>query len=306
MSQIVSKSGSMGSSKQERLIAISRMFSSSVVQELARKGRSPLFSNLFRIAHLSDSPAHISRVADAYEVAFKYLKQEGARDEYVYKTALIHKILVGRHSLQTASLLREFRVGECKADLAILNGTSTVYEVKSERDTLIRLERQVRAYRNVFARVYVITAQCHEDEVLNSIPEDVGVLRLSSRFQISVVREAVHAPERTSPACIFDSIRTEEARMILLSSGIEVPEVPNTERSAMLREYFVKLEPRTAHGRMVDVLKKTRSQARLAHLLMQLPRSLQTAAISVPLRKLDHSRLVAAVNTAIEDAMAWG
>jgi hypothetical protein len=296
----------MGSSKQERLIAISRMFSSSVLQELARKGRSPLFSNLFRLAHLSDSLARSSRVADAYDFAFKCLKQEGARDEYVYKSALFHKILVGRHSLQTASLLNEFRVGDCKADLAILNGTSTVYEVKSERDTLTRLGRQTRAYLSVFARVYVITAQSHINAVLNSTPEDVGVLYLNHRFQISVVREAVHAPERTSADAIFDSIRTEEARLILLSAGIAVPEVPNTERSAMLREHFVKLESHVAHEGMVAVLKKTRNSVRLADLILQLPPSLQTAAISVPLRKIDHSRLVAAVNTSLDDAMAWG
>ncbi len=296
----------MGSSKQERLIAISRIFSSSVLHELARKGRSPLFSHLFRIANLSDSLSCSSRVADAYDFAFNCLKREGARDEYVYKSALVHKILVGRHSLRTASLLSEFRVGECKADLAILNGTSTVYEVKSERDTLTRLERQTRAYRSVFARVYVITAQSHVNAVLNSVAEDVGVLRLNRRFQISVIREAVHAPERTSPAAIFDSIRTEEARMILLSAGVAVPEVPNTERSTMLREHFVKLESHIAHEGMVAVLKKTRSSVRLADLFLQLPRSLQTAAISIPLRKLDHSRLVAAVNTSLEDAMAWG
>jgi hypothetical protein len=296
----------MGSSKQERLIAISRMFSSSVLQELARKGRSPSFLNLFRIAGLSDSLSRSSRVADAYDFAFKCLKQEGVRDEYVYKSALFHKILVGRHSLQTASLLNEFRVGECKADLAILNGTSTVYEVKSERDTLMRLGRQTRAYLSVFARVYVITAQSHVNAVLSSIPRDVGVLCLNHRFQISLVREAVDAPERTSPTSIFDSIRTEEARMILLSAGIAVPDVPNTQRSAMLREYFLALSPRIAHEGMVAVLKKTRSQSRLADLLLQLPRSLQSAAISVPLRKLDHSRLVAAVNTSLEDAMAWG
>src|ERR1700689_2129367 len=104
-------------------------------------------------------------------------------------------------------MLNEFRVGECKADLAILNGTATVYEVKSERDSLSRLERQVAAYAKVFARVYVIAAKDHISGVIASVPRDVGVLQLTSRKQISTLREAADQPEHTSPAAIFDSIR---------------------------------------------------------------------------------------------------
>jgi hypothetical protein len=53
------------------------------------------------------------------------------------------------------------------------------------------------------------------------------------------------------------------------------------------------------------VLRKTRNLLPLSDLVAQLPPSLQTAALSVPLRKLDHARLVAAVNTRMNDAMAW-
>jgi len=119
------------------------------------------------------------------------------------------------------------------------------------------------------------------------------------------LREAPDRPERTSPAAIFDCIRTEEARMILLSRGVPVPVVPNTELNAVLRKLFIKLKARDAHESMVRVLKKTRNLLRLSDLVAQLPPSLQTAALSVPLRKLDHTRLVAAVNTSLEDAIAW-
>jgi len=233
------------------------------------------------------------------------LKREGYRHEYIYKAALTHKILLGKHSLHTASMLTEFRVGECKADLAILNGTATVYEVKSERDSLSRLERQVTAYAKVFARVYVIASESHVDAVIGSVPEDVGILRLNRRHQISPLREAADRPERTSPAAIFDSIRTEEARLILLSRGVSIPAVPNTAMSSVLRDLFIKLDARTAHEGMVQVLKKTRNLLPLSDLVAQLPHSLQPAALSVPLRKLDHTRLVAAVNARLEDAMAW-
>jgi hypothetical protein len=202
-------------------------------------------------------------------------------------------------------MLNEFRVGDCKADLAILNGTATVYEVKSERDSLSRLERQVAAYAKVFASVYVIAAEDHVSAVIASVPKDVGVMRLNSRHQISTLQKAADRPERTSPAAIFDSIRTLEARLILQLYGVSVPVVPNTELNGILRELFIRLGPREAHEGMVRVLKKTRNLLPLSDLVERLPRSLQTAALSVPLRKLEHERLVTAVNTPLKEAMAW-
>ncbi|MGC3981408.1 MAG: sce7726 family protein [Steroidobacteraceae bacterium] len=289
----------------EQLAAISRLFSSSVIREMARKGKSPLFARLAQQSNLLSSLSTSQCVYSLFDAAFSLLKREGYRHEYVYKAALTHRILLGKHSLHTASMLNEFRVGECKADLAILNGTATVYEVKSERDSLSRLERQVAAYARVFAKVYVIAGENHVDAVMNTVPEEVGVMRLSSRYQISTLREAADLPERTSPAAIFDSIRTLEAKMILQSLGISVPKVPNTELNGVLKKLFVTLDPCEAHAGMVKVLKKTRDLLPLSHLVDQLPHSLQTAALSIPLRKIDHTRLVSAVNTCLKDAMEW-
>lgn len=291
--------------ESEQLAALSRLFSSGVVRELARKGRSALFARLAAQSGLRHSLPSSARVCNLFDTAFGLLKREGYRHEYIYKAALTHNILLGKHGLQTASMLTEFRVGECKADVAILNGTSTVYEIKSERDSLSRLERQVAAYAKVFAKVYVIAAEDHVSSVLKSVPSYVGVMRLNARYHISKLREALEQPERTCPNAIFDSIRTQEARMILLAQKVQVPFVPNTELNSVLRELFVKLKPREAHEGMVGVLKKTRNLLPLSNLVAQLPFSLHTAALSVPLRKLDHVRLVSAVNTRLKDAMVW-
>ena len=288
-----------------RLATISRMFSSSVIREMARRGKSPLFTRLVSESRLSTSISRSQRVSAVFDAAFSLLKREGCRDEYIYKTALTHNILLGKHSLNTASMLNEFRVGECKADIAILNGTSTVYEVKSERDSLVRLEKQIAAYSRVFAQVYVIGADNHADSVARLTPSDVGILRLNSRQQITTVREAADRPDWTSPVAIFECVRTDEARLILQRLGVPIPVVPNTKLSAALGELFIQLDARKTHDAMVQVLKKTRNLLPLSDLVAHLPRSLHSAALSVPLRRSDHARLVAAVNTPLETAMAW-
>jgi hypothetical protein len=294
-----------GSLTSDQLAAMSRLFSSSVIREMARTGRSRLFARLAKQSLLVHSLSVVEPVYSVFDTAFSLLKREGYRDEYIYKVALTQKILLGKHSLQTASMLNEFRVGECKADVVILNDSATVYEVKSERDSLKRLDRQVAAYARVFARVYVIAADSHIDAVMRAVPPEVGILRLNRRYHISSLREALDRPEHTSPAAIFDCIRTGEARKILTMEGVSIPAVPNTSLYSVLRELFIKLSPYQAHRGMVRVLKETRNLLPLSDLIVRLPFSLQTAALSVPLRKLDHTRLVTAVNTSLRDAMAW-
>ncbi len=289
-----------------QLSALSRLFSSSVFREMARKGYSPLFTQLLtETGLLNQNSAAVRTVGAAFDAAFSILRRAGIRDEYVYRAALTHNILLGRHSLNTASMLTEFRAGSCKADLAILNGTATVYEIKSDRDSLTRLENQISNYRKVFAKVYVIAGEAHVQEVIDCTPPEVGVLSLVRWDRISTIREAAERPDLVCPIAIFESLRTAEARTILRNLQVPVPDVPNTMLWGAMRECFATLAPADVHNQMVCTLKKTRNLASLSSLVDQLPASLQPAALSIQVRRADHERLVKAAHTPLDEAMTW-
>ncbi|MDP1961007.1 MAG: sce7726 family protein, partial [Reyranella sp.] len=263
----------MLAARPSQLSAMMRLFSSAVFREMAKKGRSALFARLIRQTQIGMHVRADSTVGDAFDSAFGVLKTAGLRDEYIYRAALIHKVLMGKHSLNTACMLNEFRAGGCKADLVILNGTATVYEIKSERDSLARLANQIENYKKVFAKVYVIAGENHVRGVLETISEDVGVMCLSRRYQISTEREALDRPERICTTTVFESLRVAEARSILVELGIVVPEVPNTKLHAVMRECFQRLEAKDVHVAMVKTLRRTRDLAPLTDLVDKLPQS---------------------------------
>lgn len=295
----------MLAARPSQLSAMMRLFSSAVFREMAKKGRSALFARLIRQTQIGMHVRADSTVGDAFDSAFGVLKTAGLRDEYIYRAALIHKVLMGKHSLNTACMLNEFRAGGCKADLVILNGTATVYEIKSERDSLARLANQIENYKKVFAKVYVIAGENHVRGVLETISEDVGVMCLSRRYQISTEREALDRPERICTTTVFESLRVAEARSILVELGIVVPEVPNTKLHAVMRECFQRLEAKDVHVAMVKTLRRTRDLAPLTDLVDKLPQSLHAAALSIPIRRRDHDRIVEAVGTPLGAAIAW-
>lgn len=295
----------MNTYEENQVFAIARFFSSTVVKELAKNGYSPLLSRLIRESNLAEQSQKHSFLGELFEEAFSILKSRRNRNEYIYKAALTNKVLLGVHSLNTASMLTEFRTGKCIADLVILNGTGTVYEIKSERDNLLKLRNQVDEYLKVFARVNVIVGENHYQNALDILPNEVGISVLTNRYQISTLREGIEAPERTVPAAIFDSIQLKEAKMILKRLGINVPEVPNTQSYKVLKEIFVKLPPQEAHNGMVDVLKKTRNMMSLKNLINDLPPSLQAAVLSTNIRKRDFGKLVEALKTPVNEALTW-
>jgi hypothetical protein len=287
------------------LSAASRLFSPGLIRELAQKGFSGQFSRLARESSLLDQHQWEAPLWSFFEKVFSLLQRRELRHEYIYKSVVARKILLGKHSLQTAAMLTEFRVGSCKADVAILNGTSTVYEIKSERDSLVRIHDQVSWYGRFFAHVNVITGENHIKNVLATVHEDVGVLLLTDRFQIATIRKSQYAPERISQEVIFDSIRRDEAKKILKKYGVEIPAVPNTLMYSSLRKLFFELTQHQAHEGMVEVLGTTRSQSEISDIIKAIPHSLQAVVLSLPLTKKEYSRLLNVMNTPIIEALKW-
>ncbi len=289
----------------QQFSAASRLFSPVVFRELARHGFSPMFARLADELLFFETVDLDSPIRTVFDLVFAQLKAKEYRHEYIYKAAIAHKVLLGKHSLNTAVLLNEFRVGDSKADIVVINGTSNVYEIKSERDSLGRLEKQVSAYQNVFANVNVITGRNHLNSVLKTMPDSVGVLSLSNRHQISTLRESKEFVENIETECIFDSIRLSESKAILKRFDIEIPKVPNTTAYSTYKSLFKRLNNVEVHEQMVEILKKSRDQSKLLNFLRSLPNSMVPLALYTRLCSRDQNQLLTALDTSLQDAINW-
>jgi len=177
------------------------------------------------------------------------------RCEYVYKNTIAQKILLGRHRLAGATMATELRCGMSKADFAILNGTSTVYEIKTELDNLDRLPSQLDAYRNMFDKVFVVAHHGLAETLLDSLGSDVGILAMTKQGTLRQLRASESHAKTVNPACIFDSLRKSEYMPIVQRYFGPIPAMPNTRHYPYCKELFTTLRPATAHLEMVGALK---------------------------------------------------
>lgn len=285
-----------------------RFFSSGVLRELAHTGHSAIAARLARQYHLFDKFGPGMAVGKFYDAIFKRLIRE-YRDEYIYKNAIAEKILLGKHNLNTAFMLTEFRVDDCKADAVVLNGTSHVYEIKSEMDSFERLDRQLAAYRKMFDFITVITTERLYNSVEERIPREVGIMVLADggyQFRIKKCRrEAISNKGNVEPVVIFNSLqRREYLKIIKEAFGVSLAHLPNTQIYSEAKIYFEKLTPEAAHDAMVEALKHRRDTRRVADFVLNVSNSLKAASLSIRLTKEDRTRFVNLLHKDIASAFA--
>ncbi len=261
---------------------LSRFFSSGILNELLKKGYSAFFKEMIQVSGLDKTIDDNITLREFLQIVYNHLCIN-YRSEYIYKNAIANKILLGQHSLKTTFMLTEFRVADCKADVVLINGTSNVYEIKSELDSMERLQKQIDAYEKVFDKIHVITSPSQIEKVERNLPLHVGILSLTKRNSISTIRDAQSMKHAVVPEVIFDSLRKPEYTAIIEELYGAVPTVPNTQMYRACRDMFGKLSSKDAHDSMVRNLKKRGDCKLLEEFIDAAPECLSAYALSLGL-----------------------
>jgi hypothetical protein len=112
--------------------------------------------------------------------------------------------------------------GTARVDVAAVNGTIHGYEIKSERDTLARLDGQVAIYNRVLTYATVVAAENHIKGVFAAVPSWWGVyvaLADAGEVRVSTLREATRNPE-VDPSALVQLLWRDETLAALESRGL--------------------------------------------------------------------------------------
>ena len=235
------------------LPTLARLFSGPVLRQISEKGVSSFVNGVFRqaVPGCFDSKAsYLSVIEDVF-----HLLKNHYRSDYVYRTAIANKIFLGRHSPATTTLLPELRVYKSRADLVMVNGTTTAYEIKSDLDSTERLETQLADYLKMFDKVYVVASDALAHKVERVLPEAVGLITLTPRYTLKTQKEAVSNVDHLEIKTITDSIRVADLKKMVKELHGFVPEVPNTLMFRECERLLEQCSPADVHKEMVKVLK---------------------------------------------------
>lgn len=140
--------------------------------------------------------------------------------EAVVRDALRERVLAAIYGARDT--VDEFWVPRSheRADLAVIGRSMDGFEIKTERDTLRRLPRQIEAYGRLFDRCSVVVAEkhCHEAAVL--LPDWWGITTVHVNGGVSFTE--IRHPKRNpavDPEILVRLLWKEEAAMALVNLG---------------------------------------------------------------------------------------
>jgi hypothetical protein len=255
--------------------SISQLFSNPVYKEIAQTGTSNYFvSKVIKYKRELTDGKQVC-IKQIIQNAYNYLSHN-YRNEYLYKNLIANKILLGRHSLRTATMLNEFKVAGSIADIVILNGTSTVYEIKTELDSAEKLQKQIEDYKKAFAKVYIVTHHSLASRYLKMRNIDyVGLLCLTDRSNFAVLKEAEVDISRLQSEVMLKCLRKDEYSALIKQHFGSLPEVSNILFFKECLKWAKEIEPQTLHDLMLAQLSLRKPIAQEWLASQMLPRELK-------------------------------
>ncbi len=163
------------------------------------------------------------------------------------RTSFHHKCL-SRHHKDSATLVVDelgLQHGKCRADIAVINGLLIGYEIKSDADSLNRLNDQIASYNSVFDRVSAIVAVCHLEEAITRIPDWWGIISVSEGKRGAIYFKTMRRSTRNRDVdeyAIAQLLWRNEAQEILASLGIHGKEL-REKRSVLYTNIVQRLDP---------------------------------------------------------------
>ncbi len=152
------------------------------------------------------------------------------RNEYIFKNEILNKLLLGRHSPRTTTLLDELRIGKSKADIVLINGSARVYEIKSNLDNLERLDNQINDYKTVFDEIVIVTDAIQIEKLLEKYSNDsLGLVEFTENKTLKTIKELKKDQSYFEYETLFKLLRKSEYLEIIEKRFGSLPKVPNTK-----------------------------------------------------------------------------
>lgn len=176
-------------------------------------------------------------------------------NEYIYKNEFINQWLRNELGSTNSVIFSEFRIGKAVADLAMFNGTSKVFEIKTALDKESRLSGQIEEYKKIFNEIYVIIpGTCLEKYI--TFEKNIGVISFDSAngsFRMEKKANINPVPDKRA---IMEVLYTAEYKNIVESYYGFLPKMTDFTQFEICYQYISRIPGDILNDLFVSTIKK--------------------------------------------------
>ena len=202
---------------------------------------NPMLRNILSDNNLSSIENRLSRHRDCLGLTKEYNQfidilssiyesmTENYCNEYIYKNTILNEMIINQYSFETTTLLNEFKISKSIADLVFVNGEVRLFEIKTDLDTLIRLNSQLEDYRKAVEKIFIVTSYKYISQISEMYKDSsYGIIELGKDHILRPIKDAISDKAYFEHEVIFKILRKNEYLDIIRNEFGYVPNVPNT------------------------------------------------------------------------------
>lgn len=149
--------------------------------------------------------SYLSYIKQTYRILERFYP-----NEYIYKNEFITKWLMKEIGLESSKIYSEFRLGKAVADLAMFNGVSKVFEIKTLLDKETRLNNQLEQYSRLFNEVYLVVPEVKSHLYLKR-DTTTGIISYDhTKKSFSLLRQAAYCERDIDIDILMEVLHTHE------------------------------------------------------------------------------------------------
>ena len=264
----------------DRMRSYSSAFSRALFTEIIKYG------DCSRLDAIHDRYDGKRKKEKTYFSYLKYLYRQisiNYRCEYVYKNELI-ELLIKKYAHSNTVIFNEFRMQKSIVDLAMFNGNSRAFEIKTEYDTTRRLIGQLVDYTRVFQLCYVVIPANMLETYEKDIPPYIGLVLMRESGGVLELDEARPAVENKNidAGMMMKCLRTKEYENMVIEEFGKLPDVPYYEMYEACEEKLYDMPPDKLHQYFLKEIEKRKNNMCL---LKKAPRELRQMYLQLGLSK---------------------
>jgi len=186
------------------------------------------------------------------------------QNEYILKNEFLNTWLIKELGETNSQIFSEFRVGNSIADLAMFNGCSKIFEIKTELDSDSRLTLQLHNYKKAFNQIFIIIPKS-KLYIYEKQEASIGIITYDPKSDntFSLHRNA-SADFEIEPSTIMAILHTDEYKTIVRKHYGYLPQMTSFNQYNVCSKLIYEIPSNELNRLFIDAMKKRSSSNALS------------------------------------------
>lgn len=232
--------------------------------------------------------SYLSVLRKSYKILEKHYP-----NEYILKNEFLNQWLRNELGNGQSVIFNELRIGKAIADLAMFNGVSKAFEIKTILDKEFRLSSQLQEYKKLFNEVYIIIPKVQLSKYL-SYGDDIGIITYETETKQFVL---IQKPQRNNiidPNVLMEVLHSKEYLNITSQYFKGLPKMNSFTQFEICKKLIASIPSGELNRLFVETMKR-RDINNL--FFKRINRELNQICLSLNLKQSDRDKLIRNLKT---------